>query len=166
MFLELRFFFQKFYANAPPGVFWLKQEIMTQVYYFSVPGLGGSQLEAKFNKTKVVSSWCEKVQTTYFTIWVNILELLPMLGPSIDCFVDNTKLVYDNVTRTTKNTAGVDIRVPGWGSTETVELLDPSMHLVIYFKDITDALVTIGYVRNISLRGAPYDFRKAASKFN
>lgn len=25
------------------------------------------------------------------------------------------KLTYDNVTRTTKNQDGVDIRIPGWG---------------------------------------------------
>ena len=33
-----------------------------------------------------------------------------------------------------------------------------------YFKEIGNALIQNGYVRNISLRGAPYDFRKGPSK--
>ena len=35
----------------------------------------------------------------------------------------------------------------------------------IYFHDIVTALVKMGYERNKSVRGAPYDFRKAPSKF-
>ena len=34
-----------------------------------------------------------------------------------------------------------------------------------YFHAIVEELVKMGYVRNKSVRGAPYDFRKAASKF-
>lgn len=33
-----------------------------------------------------------------------------------------------------------------------------------YFRDIADALVSIGYIRQKSLFGAPYDFRKGPSK--
>lgn len=75
------------------------------------------------------------------------------------------KLTYDNVTRTTRNTAGVDIKIPGWGDPFVVEYLDPSKASPgSYFKNIGDMLVNdLGYVRNVSLRGAPYDFRKAPS---
>lgn len=83
----------------------------------------------------------------------------------IDCWIDNIKLVYDNETRTTKNSQGVEIRVPGFGDSEPVEWLDPS-HAApgAYFKDIGNRLVELGYVRNVSIRGAPYDFRKGPSK--
>ena len=33
-----------------------------------------------------------------------------------------------------------------------------------YFKEIGNALVANGYVRNVSMRGAGYDFRKGPSK--
>lgn len=79
--------------------------------------------------------------------------------------IDNMKLTYDNVTRTTRNTAGVDINIPGWGDPFVVEYLDPSKASPgSYFKYIGDMLVNdLGYVRHLSLRGAPYDFRKAPS---
>lgn len=77
------------------------------------------------------------------------------------------KLIYDNVTRTTSNTPGVTIRIPGFGRSEVVEWIDPSYTKSLagaYFKDIGNALVARGYQRNVTLRGAPYDFRKAPSK--
>ncbi|XP_028168991.1 group XV phospholipase A2-like [Ostrinia furnacalis] len=127
-----------------------------------IPGDGGSQLEAKLNKSSVVHYICAKTSTDYFNIWLNLELLVPFV---IDCFVDNTRLEYDNVTRTTRNPAGVDIRVPGWGNAEPVEWLDPSHESPgAYFNTIADALVKVGYVRNVSIRGAPYDFRKAPNE--
>lgn len=63
---------------------------------------------------------------------------------------------------------GVTIRIPGFGRSDVVEWLDPSITKSLagaYFKDIANALVAKGYVRNVTLRGAPYDFRKAPSKY-
>lgn len=80
--------------------------------------------------------------------------------------VDNMKLIYNNHTRQTSNPEGVDIRVPGFGNSTSVEWLDPSEASPgAYFKDIGNTLTGLGYVRNKSLRGAPYDFRKAPSKY-
>ncbi|KAF7992945.1 hypothetical protein HCN44_005726 [Aphidius gifuensis] len=128
-----------------------------------VPGDGGSQVEAKINKTTVPHYLCEKTSTDYFNIWLNLELLVPII---IDCFIDNMKLTYNNVTRTTKNTAGVDIKIPGWGDPFVVEYLDPSKASPgSYFRYIGDMLVNdLGYVRNLSLRGAPYDFRKAPNE--
>lgn len=128
-----------------------------------VPGDGGSQVEAKLNKTTVVHYLCEKLSTGYFNIWLNLELLVPMV---IDCWIDNMKLIYDNVTRTTRNPEGVDIRIPGWGDPFVVEYLDPSKASPgAYFKDIGNMLVDqLGYVRNHSTRGAPYDFRKAPNE--
>lgn len=76
------------------------------------------------------------------------------------------KLSYDNVTRTTSNSPGVETRIPFFGDSFPVEWLDPTKASAgAYFKDIGDALVDLGYERNVTLRGAPYDFRKAPSKF-
>jgi len=82
--------------------------------------------------------------------------------------IDNLKLNYDNVTRTTSNQPGVDIRISGWGNPIVVEYIDPSRASPgSYFSDIGNMLVNdMGYVRNVSLRGAPYDFRKGPSMYN
>lgn len=126
-----------------------------------IPGDGGSQIEAKVNKTSVVHYICEKT-SDYFNIWLNMELLVPVV---IDCWIDNIKLVYNNITRTTSNVEGVDTRIPGFGGSETVEWLDPSHASTgAYFKDIANLLVNLGYLRNITIRGAPYDFRKAPSK--
>lgn len=109
--------------------------------------------------------YCEKT-ADFFNIWLNPKLLVPLV---IDCWIDNVKLFYDNVTRTTSNTPGVTIRVPGFGRSEVVEWLDPSVTKSLagaYFKDVANALATHGYLRNSTLRGAPYDFRKAPSKFS
>ncbi|XP_050448560.1 phospholipase A2 group XV-like [Cataglyphis hispanica] len=128
-----------------------------------VPGDGGSQIEAKINKTSVVHYICEKVSNNYFSLWLNMELLVPVV---IDCFIDNLKLNYDNVTRITSNQPGVDIRVPGWGNPFVVEYIDPSKASPgSYFSNIGNMLVNnMGYVRNVSLRGAPYDFRKGPNE--
>lgn len=49
-----------------------------------VPGDGGSQVEAKLNKTTVVHYLCEKASNDYFNIWLNLELLVPVI---IDCWV-------------------------------------------------------------------------------
>ncbi|XP_028043903.1 group XV phospholipase A2-like [Bombyx mandarina] len=127
-----------------------------------IPGDGGNQLEARLNRSLVVHYICSKTSADYFNIWLNLELLVPYI---IDCWVDNLRLEYDNVTRTTHNPVGVEVRVPGWGNTEPVEWLDPSHQSSgAYFNSIADSLVSIGYVRNVSIIGAPYDFRKAPNE--
>lgn len=131
--------------------------------FIFIPGDGGSQVEAKINKTNSVHYICAKTSTDFFNIWLNLELLVPVV---IDCWIDNIKLRYDNVTRRTSNTEGVETRIPGFGSTEPVEWLDPSHASTgAYFTDIVNALVKLGHVRNQTLKGAPFDFRKAPSKF-
>lgn len=127
-----------------------------------VPGDGGSQMEAKLNKPTTVHYICDKTTKDWFNIWLNLELLAPII---IDCWIDNVRLHYDPVTRTTHNSPGVEIRIPVFGDPEIVEWLDPShAKQGAYFSEISNALVRNGYVRNLSIRGAPYDFRKAPNE--
>ena len=76
------------------------------------------------------------------------------------------RLIYDKIKRKTYSPEGVEIKVPGWGTPEVVEYLDYyKTYLTSYFIDVTTMLVDeLGYERNVSIRGAPYDFRKGPSE--
>ncbi|CAG2171481.1 unnamed protein product [Oppiella nova] len=127
-----------------------------------VPGDGGSQIDAKLDKADVPHYFCDKKTDDYFNLWLNLALLVPFV---IDCWIDNMKLVYDNTTRTTSNSIGVETQVPGLGNTSTVEYVDPSRVPVSgYFNNLVDQLVKFGYERGTTIRGAPYDFRKAPNE--
>ncbi|XP_026975319.1 lysosomal phospholipase A and acyltransferase isoform X4 [Sagmatias obliquidens] len=89
----------------------------------AVPGDLGNQLEAKLDKPTVVHYLCSKRTESYFTLWLNLELLLPVI---IDCWIDNIRLVYNRTSRTTQFPDGVDVRVPGFGKTFSLEFLDPS----------------------------------------
>ena len=126
-----------------------------------MPGDGGSQIDAKLDKAEVPHYFCDKKTDDYFNLWLNLALLVPFV---IDCWVDNMKLVYDNTTRTTRNPVGVETQVPGLGNTTSVEYVDPSQVPVSgYFNNLVQELVQFGYTRGVTIRGAPYDFRKAPS---
>ncbi|XP_045194127.2 phospholipase A2 group XV-like [Mercenaria mercenaria] len=153
----LAFFAVFFIASAKPKLKNLNPVVL-------IPGDGGSQFKAKLNKPNTVASYCIKKTTYYYDLWLNLEQLAPFL---INCFVDNMRLEYDNKTRTTHNSPGVDILIPGFGETETVEWLDHSeISLTTYFHNIAKAMISWGYERNVTLRGAPYDFRKAPNELH
>jgi lysophospholipase-3 len=128
-----------------------------------VPGDGGNQLFSKLNKTSAPHYFCQLKSNNYFLLWLNIEEITPYV---IDCFVDNIRLVYDNVTKTTQNSPGVDVLVPDFGRPEPVEYLDTTkLSATSYYAAIADAFVKkYGYVRGLNIRGAPYDWRKAPNE--
>ena len=78
------------------------------------------------------------------------------------------RLIYNPQNHTTSDIEGSKVFFPGWGSTETIEELDESTHLqTTYFSPLVKSLMEDKfYVRNKTVRGAPYDFRKSPSKFN
>lgn len=123
-----------------------------------VPGTGGSQLQAKLNKPSVHHFYCSKT-ADWYTIWLSVTQLVP---PAINCWIDNIRLLFNATSNTYTNNIGVQTRVPGWGTTDAIEYLDPSIKAgeSAYFAPLVKALVQKGGVRNHSIRGAPYDFRR------
>ncbi|NXF79623.1 LCAT acyltransferase, partial [Sclerurus mexicanus] len=120
-----------------------------------VPGCLGNQLEAKLDKPDVVNWMCYRKTEDYFTIWLNLNTFLPV---GVDCWIDNTRVVYNRTSRKMSNAPGVHIRVPGFGKTYSVEYLDQSK-LAGYLHTLVQNLVNNGYVRDQTVRAAPYDWR-------
>lgn len=56
--------------------------------YYAVPGDGGSQLQARINKSTVPHLWCEKTSSSWFDLWLSIESMLP---GAIGCWADNIR---------------------------------------------------------------------------
>ncbi|KAL8570129.1 hypothetical protein ACOMHN_033808 [Nucella lapillus] len=78
------------------------------------------------------------------------------------------RLHYDNETHTTHNTQRINIIIDGFGKTSTIADLDPNGWLyssvLEYYGPMISMLKGHGY-DDKSLRGAPYDFRKAPKMY-
>ncbi|VDO04029.1 unnamed protein product [Rodentolepis nana] len=116
-----------------------------------IPGDGGSQAYAQFRDH----------QSDPFPIWVDLRYLV-----SPRTFSDYFKLIYNNKTRKTEDNEKAIITFPGWGETWPVDNLDSRPHSVTkYFEDVTaDFIQNPYYVKNFTIRGAPFDFRKAPNE--
>ena len=58
----------------------------------------------------------------------------------------------------------MEIRVPGFGETKTVEYLTTEdIPMADYMNELVEYFVERGYVRNKTIRAAPYDWRLSAS---
>ncbi|KAI6230075.1 hypothetical protein M3Y99_01098000 [Aphelenchoides fujianensis] len=130
-----------------------------------IPGDGGSRLLANLTgKPDVVHYLCDRTTADYFDLWLNLESFVPI---AIDCWADNMKLVFDNSTKRSADSPGVDIKVPFFGATEGVEWLDPSQRSPgRYFQPLVDALVSWGYTRGKNLVGRPYDWRRSPAELN
>uniref|UniRef100_A0A5K3EWW6 Group XV phospholipase A2 n=1 Tax=Mesocestoides corti TaxID=53468 RepID=A0A5K3EWW6_MESCO len=116
-----------------------------------IPGDGGSQAYAQFKDHK----------SDPFQIWI---DLRYIITPRTFC--DYFKLVYNNETRRSEDNDKASISFPGWGETWPVDNLDSRPHTVTkYFQDVTNAFTANPYyVSNFTIRGAPFDFRKAPNE--
>eukprot|EP00746_Dinoflagellata_sp_MGD_P027843 gnl/MRDRNA2_/MRDRNA2_165784_c0_seq1.p1 gnl/MRDRNA2_/MRDRNA2_165784_c0~~gnl/MRDRNA2_/MRDRNA2_165784_c0_seq1.p1 ORF type:complete len:407 (+),score=81.66 gnl/MRDRNA2_/MRDRNA2_165784_c0_seq1:90-1310(+) len=125
-----------------------------------IPGDGSSQLEARLDKPKTVAWYCSK-KTDWFRLWLDTSNLLG----ATSCWADNIKLFYDEEKDELSNNLGVETRVPDFGGTSGLEELDPNIpgHATAAFRKMVMDMVDAGYVRNSTVRGAPYDFRYAPS---
>jgi lysophospholipase-3 len=118
-----------------------------------IPGNGGSQIWARLNRTSPPPHFFCARHSNWFELWLDVRLLLPEV---IDCFVDNMRLMYNSTTKKTSNVDGVEIQVPGFGETSSIEFFDSSaISYSSYFAPIITSLVAIGYTRGVDLRGAP-----------
>ena len=69
----------------------------------------GNQIEARHLPSMV-----------WHRVW---LDVWLMIGSELREVADTIKLEYDRKSRVSRNVAGVETRVPGWGGTDTVEFL-------------------------------------------
>ena len=122
-----------------------------------IPGLAGSQLQAKLSKQSSPHYFCYK-HLDWFTIWLNVEEFWPYI---VDCFAVNMMLRYDPASGAFSNAYHIEIRVPGFGNTSTVEYIDTDRVIGKYFYGLVDSLAREGYVRGENIHGAPYDWRLA-----
>ncbi|XP_061825884.1 phosphatidylcholine-sterol acyltransferase [Nerophis lumbriciformis] len=120
-----------------------------------VPGNLGNRLEAKIDKPHLVHWMCYRKTDHWFPLWIDLNMFMPI---GVDCWIDNIRLVYNRTTRQSFNSPGVQVRVPGFGQTYPIEFLDNNK-LAGYFHSMVQHLVNIGYKRNETVRGAPYDWR-------
>ncbi|MGH0121803.1 UNVERIFIED_CONTAM: hypothetical protein FKN15_068789 [Acipenser sinensis] len=125
-----------------------------------VPGNLGNQLEARIDKIDLVHWLCYSKTEDFFTIWIDLNMFMPI---GIDCWIDNIRIAYNRTTHKTSNAPGVEIRVPGFGKTYTVEFLDTNT-LTGYLHTMVEHLINAGYVRNETIRAAPYDWRIAPNE--
>ncbi|XP_026350834.1 phosphatidylcholine-sterol acyltransferase isoform X1 [Ursus americanus] len=155
-----------------------------------VPGCLGNQLEAKLDKPDVVNWMCYRKTEDFFTIWLDLNMFLPV---GVDCWIDNTRVVYNRSSGRVSNAPGVQIRVPGFGKTYSVEYLDNNKLAGVfigeragcsrgrptgavarasdadafptgYMHTLVQNLVNNGYVRDETVRAAPYDWRLEPSQ--
>ncbi|XP_029010089.1 phosphatidylcholine-sterol acyltransferase [Betta splendens] len=125
-----------------------------------VPGNLGNRLEAKLDKPTLVHWMCYKKTKDWFPLWIDLSMLMPI---GVDCWIDNIRLVYNRTTRQSSNSPGVQVRVPGFGQTYPIEFLDYN-NLTGYFHTMVQHLENAGYIRNETVRGAPYDWRLAPNE--
>ncbi|EGG13818.1 hypothetical protein DFA_11579 [Cavenderia fasciculata] len=122
-----------------------------------VPGIAGSGLEAKLNKTKVPAFYCTKNQD-WFRIWLSLPELLVQ-----KCWFDNLAVDFDATTGKFSNTPGVEIREIDFGGILGVGYLDYKFSFPIGITNVYGEMVEffedLGYEVGKNIRGAPFDWR-------
>lgn len=124
-----------------------------------IPGLMGSRLEDKLNKTKTVHWWCTKNSDWQEGFWMSVENFLPFV---LDCWIDNMRLEYDPATGFAKSPPGVEVRTGPFGKIETVMSMDSTFTTASSYMDaIIQKLVSMGYESDVNVLAAPYDFRLA-----
>ncbi|GAA39337.2 Group XV phospholipase A2 [Clonorchis sinensis] len=117
-----------------------------------VPGLGGSRIYYR-DKNDPSGSM--------HRLWLNFRHIF-----DISRLIQLLSLQYDENTQKTIDKADVEIIVPGWGDTYTIEHLDEDEYIIgAEFSAIVEELTKDPFfIRNVSVRGTPYDFRRTPTE--
>ncbi|CAH8497264.1 unnamed protein product, partial [Dicrocoelium dendriticum] len=115
-----------------------------------VPGDGGSQ------------GYCKpKGKSDYFLLWVNLRYFLTPWS-----LFEYFGLNFDPASGEISDSDACDVVFPGWGDTWSIENLDTSKHAgTTYFGYLISYLRRDPYyVPNRTIRGTPFDFRRAPNQ--
>ncbi|KAF5406115.1 Phosphatidylcholine-sterol acyltransferase (Lecithin-cholesterol acyltransferase)/ Phospholipase A [Paragonimus heterotremus] len=117
-----------------------------------IPGAGGSRAYARLKNDSHASP---------SQLWLNMKDLL-----SPERLTELFQLRFDSKLNRSYDNENYEITFPGWGDTYSVEYLDERQHLFgLYFRTLVGALVKDPFFkRNITIRGAPYDFRRTLNE--
>eukprot|EP00117_Sycon_ciliatum_P024946 scpid67050/ scgid5343/ Phosphatidylcholine-sterol acyltransferase; Lecithin-cholesterol acyltransferase; Phospholipid-cholesterol acyltransferase len=128
-----------------------------------VPGLAGSQLDGKQAKDFKTEEHCLRLKD-WGQVW---LALDQLAGLFANCATNNLRLDFDPMSLEYSEPEGMQIRVPHFGSTASVEYLDrdPLVKLIPeshYLHAMVNFFVKEhGYTRDVDIVAAPYDWRKS-----
>ncbi|KAK9814182.1 hypothetical protein WJX72_001833 [[Myrmecia] bisecta] len=123
-----------------------------------LPGLGGSALEARLNRSSAPAWYCS-TSHDWQVAWFSAYE-----ATRPDCFLDELQVIYDPVTKRYHNQTGVEVRPYDFGGLDGVKSIDPSSSYFYgtYVELVKELTGNHGYNEGVNLFGAPYDFRLAA----
>ena len=127
-----------------------------------IPGFGGSTIRIKFNRLSVKHFYCFK-KCGWHDLWPTLSSLT---WPAINCWVDNFKLLWNAASKKYSNLVGVSTRIPHFsGSTLNFENIDRFFNVgrPKIYQTMIKAMIRAGGIRNVSIRGVPYDFRRSPS---
>lgn len=122
-----------------------------------IPGLAGSVLEERLNRSSTPSFYCTKT-SDWQVVW---LSLTAASRP--DCLLDDLNVDYNETSHRYQNQTGVEIRAYQFGNLTGIAALDPSLPSVSgTYEKLISGLKDAGYSKGKDIFGAPYDFRLAA----
>ena len=129
--------------------------------FIIVPSLFGSVIQAKLNHTDNHQWFCPQTWVLEFYLWLDPGSFAPLV---VDCWAFNLGLEYDSTTGFNFNRTGVDTLIADWGGTDSIEFLD-LVHAVPMWFEIIKGMEALGYVRNQTIFGAPYDWRTSPMNY-
>ena len=127
-----------------------------------VPGYMGSQLLYDLDRDSSTGLLCPRSSNgNLWTLWLSLANHDPV---RVRCWMQYARMSYDRTTRRSLNADGVTVQPKAFGSTLGIEFVSPMPEQhpeTVYFYNLVRALEAIGYTKDFSLRGAPYDWRLA-----
>eukprot|EP00033_Pygsuia_biforma_P000962 GCRY01001104.1.p1 GENE.GCRY01001104.1~~GCRY01001104.1.p1 ORF type:complete len:330 (-),score=33.53 GCRY01001104.1:754-1743(-) len=124
-----------------------------------VTSLTGATLECKLEHAHPPHVYCSK-NKDWFTIWYEDSMFIPGFD---ECFFHDFAPIFNENTRTFENAPGVQIRPKGFGDIVEAESIKKGKKdmLPLYKSFVGNLTEHLGYVRNVDIKAAQYDWRLA-----